>query len=93
MRAAGEPRINAAEIFSHIHVRVVDLMAGTAGELLLHPECEPWVARSDIRQARALASLFCSSEASITAYLEFGREEARALFGRHRRRCWRSPKR
>jgi hypothetical protein len=93
MRAAGEPRINAAEIFSHIHVRVVDLMAGTAGELLLHPECEPWVARSDIRQARALASLFCSSEASITAYLEFGREEARALIGRHRRRCWRSPKR
>ena len=28
-----EPHVNAAEIFSHIQVRVVDLMAGTAGEL------------------------------------------------------------
>jgi hypothetical protein len=84
MPGAGEPRENAAEIFSHIHVRVVELMAGTAGELLLHLDCEPWVARSDIRQARALASLICSSEDSITAYLEFGREEAGALIGQHR---------
>jgi hypothetical protein len=88
MPGAGEPRVNAAEIFSHIHVRIVDLMAGTAGELLLHPECPPWVAHSDIRQARALASLICSSEEAITAYLEVGREEARALILRragHRR--------
>jgi hypothetical protein len=84
MRAAGEPRVNAAEIFSHIHVRVVDLMAGTVGEMLLHPECLPWVAHSDIRQARALASLICSSEEAITAYLEFGRKEAGALITQHR---------
>jgi hypothetical protein len=82
MPGAGEPHVNAAEIFSHIQVRVVDLMAGTAGELLLHPECPPWVAHSDIRQARALASLICSSEDSITAYLEFGC--IGALIGRHR---------
>jgi hypothetical protein len=74
----------AAEIFSHVHVRVVDLMAGTAGELLLHTECPPWTAHSDIRHARALASLICSSDASITAYLEFGREEAGALIEQHR---------
>ena len=74
----------AAEIFSHVHVRVVDLMAGTAGELLLHPECPPWIAHSDVRQARALASLICSSEEAITAYLEFGREEAGALISQHR---------
>jgi hypothetical protein len=84
MPGAGEPRVNAAEIFSHIHVRVVDLMAGTAGEMLLHPECLPWTAHSDIRQARVLASLICSSEEAITAYLEFGREEARALIGQRR---------
>jgi hypothetical protein len=84
MPGAGEPCVNAAEIFAHAHVRVVDLMSGTAGESLLHPECTPWVAHSDIRQARALAGLICSSEESITAYLEFGAEEARALILRHR---------
>lgn len=84
MPGAGEPCVNAAEIFAHAHVRVVDLMSGTTGESLLHPECTPWVAHSDIRQARALAGLICSSEESITAYLEFGAEEARALILRHR---------
>lgn len=84
MPGAGEPRVNAAEIFAHVHVRVVDLMAGTAGELLLHPECTPWVAHSDIRQAKALASLICSSEEAITAYLDFGRQEAKELILRHR---------
>jgi hypothetical protein len=59
-------------------------MSGTAGELLLHPECTPWTAHSDILQARVLAGLICSSEAEITAFLEFGAEEARALILRHR---------
>jgi hypothetical protein len=73
----------AAEIFSHVHVRVVDLMAGTAGELLLRPGCPP-LPPVAITARRALASLIFSSEASITAYLEFGGEEARAPIGRHR---------
>jgi hypothetical protein len=59
-------------------------MSGTAGELLLHPECTPWTAHSDIRQAKALASLICTSEASIDAYLRFGAEEAKALIIQHR---------
>jgi hypothetical protein len=84
MPGAGEPRINAAESYAHVHVRVVDLMSGTAGELLLHPECTPWMAHSDIRQARALACLICSSEASIDVYLRFGAEEANALIIQHR---------
>jgi hypothetical protein len=68
-----------------------DLMAGTAGELLLHLGCPPWNAHYDIRQARALAGLICSSEEAITAYLEFGRKEASALIGWHR--CWPLPRR
>jgi hypothetical protein len=54
-------------------------MSGTAAETLLHPDCEPWVARSDIGQARALASLICASEAAIDTYLAFGLAEAKAL--------------
>jgi hypothetical protein len=93
MPGAGEPRVNAAESFAHVHVRDVDLMAGTAGEMLLHPDCLRWVAHSDIRQACALASLICSSEDSITAYLEFGREETKALIVRAGPWCWPSPRR
>ena len=84
MPGDGEPRSAAAEIFAHIHVRVVDLCAGTASETLLHPDCEPWVAHSDIRQARALASMICSSESAIDAYPMFGLAEAKALIVRHR---------
>jgi hypothetical protein len=84
MPRAGEPRVNAAEIYAHVHVRVVDLMAGTAGELLLHLECEPWTAHSDIRQARALASIICTGEGAIDAYLQFGAREAQALILQHR---------
>jgi hypothetical protein len=42
------------------------------------------IAHSDIRQARALASLICSSESAIDAYLMFGLAEAKALIIRHR---------
>jgi hypothetical protein len=84
MPGPGEPRINAAEAFAHVHVRVVDLCAGTAAETLLHPDDAPWIAHSDIRQARALASIICTSEAAIDAYLLFGLAEAKALILQHR---------
>jgi hypothetical protein len=67
-----------------VHVRVVDLCAGTAAETLLHPDDAPWIAHSDIRQARALASIICTSEAAIDAYLLFGLAEAKALILQHR---------
>jgi hypothetical protein len=60
------------------------LCGGTAAETLLHPDCEPWIAHSDIRQARALASLICSSKSAIDAYLMFALTEAKALIIRHR---------
>jgi hypothetical protein len=84
MPGPGESRANAADIFAHVHVRIVDLMAGTAAEALLHPSCPPWVAHSDIRQARQLASIICTSEAAIDAYLNFAAEEAKAIVLQHR---------
>ena len=80
----GEPRTKAAEVFAHVHVRGVDLMAWTAAELLLHTEGPPWHAHSAIRQARSLASIICSSEAAIDAYLKFAAEEAKAIIVQHR---------
>jgi hypothetical protein len=84
MPAFGEPRVNAAEIFTFCHVRVVDLCAGTAAETILHPACAPWIAHSDIREARKIASMVCTSEAAIDAYLGFGLAEAKALIEQHR---------
>jgi hypothetical protein len=84
MPAFGEPRVNAAEIFTYCHVRVVDLCAGTAAEAILHPACAPWIAHSDIREARKIASMVCTSEAAIDAYLGFGLAEAKALIEQHR---------
>jgi hypothetical protein len=88
MPAFGEPRVNAAEIFTFCHVRVVDLCAGTAAETILHPECAPWVAHSDIREARKIASMICTSESAVDAYLAFGLAEAKALIEQHRAAVW-----
>jgi hypothetical protein len=84
MPGCGEPRVNAAEIFTFCHVRVVDLCAGTAAEAILHPACPPWIAHSDIREARKIASMISTSEAAIDAYLAFGLAEAKALIEQHR---------
>jgi hypothetical protein len=84
MPSPGEPRINAAEAFAHVHIRVVDLCAGTAAETLLHPDNAPWIAHSDIRKARAIASIICTDEAAIDAYMLFGLAEAKALILQHR---------
>jgi hypothetical protein len=42
------------------------------------------IAHSDMRQARALASLICSSESAIDVYLMFALTEAKALIVQHR---------
>jgi hypothetical protein len=64
---AGEPRVNAAEIFAHVML-ASSIWWPARRKLLLHPECTPWVAHGDLRQARAIASLICSSEEAITDY-------------------------
>jgi hypothetical protein len=88
MPGFGEPRANAAEIFVFCHTRIVDLCAGTAAEALLHPACAPWIAHSDVREARKIASMICTSEAAIDAYLAFGLAEAKALVTEHRAAVW-----
>jgi hypothetical protein len=51
---------------------------------LLHPACAPWIAHSDVREARKIASMVCTSESAIDAYLAFGLAEAKALITQHR---------
>jgi hypothetical protein len=55
---------------------------------LLHPACAPWIAHSDDREARKIASMVCTSDAAIDAYLAFGLAEAKALITEHRAAVW-----
>ncbi len=74
----GEPRTAAADIFQHVHTRVVELVAGSVAEaLFLHGE--PWHAADDRCQEKAYASLICSSPESIEAFVNFCMVEAAAL--------------
>jgi hypothetical protein len=50
MPAFGEPRVNAAEVFTYCHVRVVDLCAGTAAETILHPAYRTTITMAGQRQ-------------------------------------------
>jgi hypothetical protein len=84
MPKAGECRSTAADIFTHVFSRVTDLRAGTASESVLYPDAEPWPAHSDIAQARSLASIICTSEFSIDAFLQLGLAEAKSLIEQHR---------
>jgi hypothetical protein len=78
MPGPGEPRTDVADIFLHVHTRVVELVAGSVAEALFLPG-EPWPADSDRAQERALASLVCSSPESVEAFIDFCMAEAAAL--------------
>jgi hypothetical protein len=78
MPGPGDPRANTADVYLHLHTRVVELVAGSVAESLFLPG-EPWPAESDRMQERALASLICSSPESIEAFIEFCMAEAAAL--------------
>lgn len=78
MPGPGEPRADVADIYLHVHTRVVELCAGSVAEALFLPG-EPWAADSDRAQERALASLICSSPESIERFIDFCMAEAAAL--------------
>jgi hypothetical protein len=78
MPGPGESRAAVTAIFSHVHTRVVELVAGSVAEALFLPG-EPWDAVDDRRQERAYAALVCSSPESIEAFIEFCMVEAAAL--------------
>jgi hypothetical protein len=74
----GESREAVADVFLHVHSRVIELVAGSVAEALFLPG-EPWPADSDRAQERALASLICSSPESVEAFIGFCMVEAAAL--------------
>jgi hypothetical protein len=78
MPGPGEPRVDTADVYLHVHTRVVELVAGSVAESLFLPG-EPWPADSDRMQERALASLICSSPEAVEAFVNFCMVEAAAI--------------
>ena len=71
-------------ILVHAHHKVLELVAGGQGELVLFPDAEPLHAVDDNRQALTYAGLVCCSPGSVNAFLDFARREAKAILEEHR---------
>ncbi|MCA6097632.1 hypothetical protein [Bradyrhizobium australafricanum] len=68
MPQAGEDRRPVADVFGNVYSKCIEFMAGRAAERMLLDE-EPVVPTDDLRQARELAMLICSSEEAIDAFI------------------------
>ncbi|MGX9426147.1 hypothetical protein ACWKUA_11360 [Bradyrhizobium sp. LeoA1S1] len=68
MPGLGEDRSVVSDIFVNVYDKCIELMAGRAAERMLL-DGEPVVPTDDLRQARELAMLFCSSEEAIEAFI------------------------
>jgi hypothetical protein len=84
MPQIGEPRTDIAEFVAHAHHRTVELLSGSESERLFHTSDPPLQAAHDLDEARAFAGIICSSPASINAFIDFARAEARAILEDHR---------
>jgi hypothetical protein len=68
MPKAGEDRSSVADVFGNVYAQCIQLMAGRAGEAMLL-DGEPMAPADDLRQARELAMLICSSEEAIETFI------------------------
>ena len=82
MPQAGEDRRPVADVFGQMYAHCIELMAGRAAEGILL-DGEPVVPADDLRQARELALLVCSSESAIETFIAHCDVAARDLLMPH----------
>ena len=68
MPQAGEDRSAVSDIYGSVYAQCIELLAGRAAERMLLDE-EPAPPADDLRQARELALLICSSEEAIETFI------------------------
>jgi hypothetical protein len=78
MPQAGEGRSSVSDVFANVHSHCIELMAGRAAERMLL-DGKPSAPVDDLRQARELAMLICSSEEAIATFIEHADVAARDL--------------
>jgi hypothetical protein len=77
----GDTRDDVADVYKHVHTRVVELTAGSEAELLHLGDA--WEATDDRNQEQRLAALIYSSPEAQATFIEACRVEARAILRRH----------
>ncbi len=82
MPQSGDDRTAVADIFASVHAQCIELMAGRAAERMLLDD-EPTPPADDLRQARELAMLICSSEEAIETFIAHCDVVARDLLMPH----------
>jgi len=78
MPKAGEDRRPVADVFGNVYAQSIELMAGRAAETMLL-DGEPVPPTDDLRQARELAMLICSSEEAVETFIAHCNIAARDL--------------
>lgn len=68
MPKPGEDRSSVSDVFAKVYSHCIQLMAGRAAERMLM-ESEPVTPVDDLRQARELVMLICSSEEAIETFI------------------------
>jgi hypothetical protein len=68
MPKPGEDRSSVSDVFANVYGQCIELIAGRAAERMLL-EGEPAIPADDLRQARELAMLICSSEEAIETFI------------------------
>jgi hypothetical protein len=69
MPKPGEDRSSVSDVIGSVYDQCIELMAGRAAEWMLLSDSEPVTPVDDLRQARELAMLICSSEEAIETFV------------------------
>jgi hypothetical protein len=77
----GDTRDDTAEIYKHVHTRVIELTAGSEAEKLEFGDA--WAATDDRKQEQQLAALIFSTREAADTFIAACRAEARAILRRH----------
>jgi hypothetical protein len=69
MPKPGEDRSSVSDVFGSVYGQCMELMAGRAAEAMLLSDGEPAPPADDLRQARELGLLICTSEEAIETFI------------------------
>jgi hypothetical protein len=83
MPKPGEDRSSVSDVFGSVYGQCIELMAGRAAERMLLSDGDPVPPVDDLRQARELALLICTSEEAIETFIAHCDVAARDLLLPH----------
>jgi hypothetical protein len=80
----GTARVDLAEEITRSQTAIIESLAGTVSERVMHPDLPPLPAEHDRAEARALASVICASPLAVDSLLAYAEAEAEALIRNNR---------